>query len=190
MHSLYRAGALLAITALALSGCSNDEPSKASDPAASTPTSSAPGGPALTCPPMLSYANFTGTEAPATAVDSVEVPTEAILCSYQQTGSDDSSGWTSGAEPVTLDEAQRTSLFGVLSWRPQPADQPCTMDLGPVHAVSWRAADGATAALAVEDFGCRNAYVLKDLDTVAAAGAVALDKKALTALKALAPLSR
>lgn len=190
MHPLYRAGALLAVTALALTGCSGDETSTASDPAASQATSTAPSSPALSCPQTLSYANFTGTEAAATAVASVEVPAEAVLCSYQQTGSDDSSGWTSAAKPVTLDEKQRTALFEVLSWKPQPTDQPCTMDLGPVHALTWRAADGTTAALAVEDFGCRSAYVLEDLETVAAAGPVTLADAALKELKAVAPLSR
>lgn len=188
MNPTYRAGILLAIGVLGLSACGTDEKSDASDPAASTtsPTGS-PSGPPLTCPSTLSYVNYTGQEAAAPAVESVPLPAEAIVCSYTQTGSDDSSGWTASGEPIVLDEKQRTALFEVLSWKPQPVDQPCTTDIGPVHALSWRATDGTTAALAVEDFGCRNAYALKDLTSVALAGPVTLAQPAWEQLAALTP---
>lgn len=176
-------GLALSAAALGLSACSDDA-TTATDPASQSTPEPAPAP--LSCPASLGYLSQTGEIPPtATARGAVAMPSEAIACTYAQTGSDDGSGWTRQGQAHTLTAAELTSVFTGLSWTPAPVNRPCTMDLGPVSLLSWRAADTSVHTLAVEHFGCRAAYELPSPDEAATHGALVLPESTVTALAAL-----
>lgn len=149
--------ALGALLALGLTACGDDagSGSAGTDPAAGPGARSSD---PLLCPETLTTHTGGTPQEPATSRASVDVPVEALLCTYQAgTGE---SPWKLTGAGEQLDAARRESLFSTLSWEPQAQDMPCTMDMGPVLLLTWREADGTVSSLATEDFGCSSSWVL------------------------------
>lgn len=158
-----RRAALLTATVLALglTACGSTEPTPVAADPATTPAVQAPPAPSLACPATLTYLPVQGAAVqPGSVRTSVGVPDEALLCTY--TPGLDGAAWSQSGEAVTLGPARRAKIFGHLSWRPQPQDKPCTMDLGPVSLLTWHDGENVTS-LAMENFGCRHTYLLTDV---------------------------
>lgn len=118
----------------------------------------------LGCPERL--VDSAGIVDPAPATPTFPRVEAAVVCSYLQGRSPDA-GWERTIGPVTVPEDRLASLDDTLAGlRPAPADQMCTMDLGPRVLVLAATTDGVVGVVA-EQYGCRQVLLTDDPADVA-----------------------
>ncbi|WP_460840423.1 hypothetical protein [Nocardioides marmoraquaticus] len=119
---------------------------------------------ALECPRRL--ADAAGIVDPAQATPTFPRVEAAVVCSYLQGRSPDA-GWERTVGPVEVPDDRLASLDDTLAGlRPAPADQMCTMDMGPRVLVLAATSDGVVGVVA-EQYGCRQVLLTDDPADVA-----------------------
>lgn len=144
------------------SGGTVDDRGDAGSVTSTTPTTTPTPEPTpvdLECPEQLAEA--AGMVGPAEVTPTFPRLESAVVCSYFSGESPDG-GWERQVGPVDVPEQDLAPMDDALAaLRPAPADQMCTMDLGPRVLLLGATADG-TVGVVTEAYGCRDVLLTDD----------------------------
>lgn len=173
----------LALTTLlvALTACGEDEPDRALDQGSGPAVDELSEHDGKPCPSRLAEPESSG---PADEAPTIATPDRGWLCTYSV------ERWTLQGEPFQLgddDLADLTAALGTLE--PAPADQACTMELGP-RVMAVTGADGDLTGTVVDLFGCRDVRVTEEpFETAPGTDGVLSSPELVTLVTDLASLS-